>query len=140
MPLKKDGTPMKKRGRPRTRPEYVRRGRPKGPRPELWVTGPDELKHSMYHPWQMAKAQAKFRDEGWDLDFEDYYEIWKDIWDQRGRGSDDLCMTRIDSSGPWSKANTEIVVRIEHLRRQNAMRTTPVYKGKRVGRPPKASK
>lgn len=110
----------KKRGRPRTRPIKV----PKlpeekyGPRPWQWITGPDEYKHSMYTPWQRMKAQANFRGEEFTLKFEDFYNLWKDHWPQRGRGIDDLCMSRNDHSGPWSKKNTIIITRKEHYKNQ----------------------
>lgn len=108
------------------------------PRPHVWIIGPDEQKHKMYHPWQMSKAQAIFRDEGWDLSFEEYYELWKNDWDNRGRKSENMCMTRIDASKPWTIKNVEIVMRLEHLRRQNAAKWSADYKGKKPGRKPKA--
>jgi len=88
-------------------------------RPHVWIVGPDEYKHSMYMPWQKAKAQANFRGEGWELEFEDFFNIWNGYWDQRGRASEDLCLTRIDPELAWSWANCELIVRAEHLRRQN---------------------
>lgn len=110
------------------------------PRPHVWKIGSDagEYKHSMYHPWQMSKAQAIFRDEGWDLTFDEYYELWKDDWNNRGRKSENMCMTRLDPDLPWTKTNVMIVQRVEHLRKQNALRTTDAYKGKKMGRKPKA--
>jgi hypothetical protein len=70
----------------------------------------------MYHPWQMAKAQAKFRSEPWDLEFEDYYGLWKDYWHLRGRGPGDMCMTRVDPEGTWTTKNIRIILRSEHAR------------------------
>lgn len=92
------------------------------PRPHTWLTGPDEYKHSMYWPWQKMKAQAKFRGEDFTLEFEDYYEFWKDCWPQKGRLATSLCMTRKNIHGAWSKDNVEIVTRQEHLERQGAYR------------------
>jgi hypothetical protein len=69
----------------------------------------------MYHPWQLAKAQAKFRGEEFTLTFDQYYNIWLPLWDQRGRKSGDMCMTRRDESRGWTKTNTVILTRKEHF-------------------------
>jgi len=113
-PLKKDGTPKLKPGRkaiPREPSGFVRRA----PRPHVWKIGPDEDRHRMYHPWQATKAQAVFREEPWELEFEDFYQLWKDDWDNRGRQPDNMCMTRKDKDGAWSADNVHIITRKEHL-------------------------
>jgi len=89
-----------------------------GERPHTWLTGPDEYKHNMYVPWMKMKAQANFRGEEWDLDFEDYYNAWHGKWDQRGRSSEQLCMTRKAYDEAWSKDNIEIITRKEHCSKQ----------------------
>jgi hypothetical protein len=94
----------------------------RGPRPHVWIVGPDEEKHEMYHPWQLVKAQAKFRSEEFELTFEEFYELWEGYWKLRGRKPDDLCMTRKDSSQAWSRANCEIITRKEHLQNQGFSR------------------
>jgi hypothetical protein len=96
-------------------------------RPHVWYTGPDEYKHSMYQPWLMAKAQAAYRGEEWTLDFEDYYNAWNGLWDQRGRTTDGLCMTRKDYSDAWTKDNIEIITRKEHFQRQRQKRADAGY-------------
>ena len=68
--------------------------------------------------WLRMKAQAKYRNEGWDLTWEQYQEVWEGKWHMKGRGSDQLCLTRIDWAGPWNINNISIVFRLEHLRRQ----------------------
>lgn len=126
----------KKRGRPKTKVERERLYVGKtGPRPNVWICGPDEFKHSMYMPWMRAKAQAKFRDEPWDLSFEEFYELWKDDWHQRGRGPDDVCMTRDDIDGVWDKKNTIIITRHEHLIRQSVTRASQGMKYYKKGPP-----
>ncbi|CAB4154829.1 hypothetical protein UFOVP647_32 [uncultured Caudovirales phage] len=123
--LRKNGTPARKPG---VAPDPSRPPKSKAPkgfgkgvaRPHVWIVGQDHYKHQMYHPWQLAKAQANFRKEEWDLSFEDYYQIWNGLWDQRGRLSDDLCMTRIDYEGPWIKTNITIITRREHCQKQKA--------------------
>jgi hypothetical protein len=67
-----------------------------------------------------ARAQADFREEPWDFAFEDYYQMWNGLWDQRGRASDNLCMTRINWDGAWTRDNVELVTRKQHCQRQCA--------------------
>lgn len=137
MRLKKDGTPAKKPGRKPdpNKPVKAPGNGGRGPRPHVWVCGPDEYKHSMYMPWQRASAQARFRNEGWDLSFEQFYELWKDEWNNRGRQPDNMCMTRDDYEGAWEIGNVTVVTRREHLQRQQANRHSPGYKGPKCGRP-----
>lgn len=96
-------------------------------RPHVWCTGPDPLIHDMYHPWQLSKAQAKFRHEDWDFSFDEYVELWKNDWHKRGRKIDDLCMTRDDPELGWFKGNVYLITRAEHLKQQAGNR-----KGKTV--------
>ena len=121
-PIKKDGTPKLKPGRkpvPKVKSTWVR----KAPRPEVWIVGPDEDRHRMYHPWQMARAQANFRGEPFELTFEEFYQLWRNDWDNRGRQPENMCMTRKDKDGPWSADNVHIITRKEHLIEQGGRRT-----------------
>lgn len=77
------------------------------------------------------RAQAKYRNEGWDISWEQYQEIWEGKWHLKGRASDDLCLTRIDWAGPWTMANVNLVFRLDHLRRQSKER--PSKKGRKLG-------
>lgn len=122
---KKDGTLKQKPGK-KPDPNKVKKQATfvKGVvRPHVWKCGPDEYKHSMYTPWMMARAQAKFRDETFELTFEQFYSKWKDCWAQRGRGIDDLCMSRKDFSEGWTDDNAEVIDRREHLNRQQNARS-----------------
>lgn len=94
------------------------KGQIRGPEPHRWFSGPDERRHNQYVAWLRAKAQANFRKEGWTMTFEEFEFMWNQdaSWEQRGRGSDDLLMTRRDSSKPWSSDNCYIMLRGEHLR------------------------
>jgi hypothetical protein len=91
-------------------------------RPHVWIVGPDEYKHKMYHPWQMAKAQANYRGEDWDLPFEDFFDLWDGLWDQRGRNGEDYCLSRVDPTEPWARTNCEVRIRKELLAEQNTMK------------------
>lgn len=120
-PIKKDGTLKKKPGRkPVEKPksDWVR----KAPRPHIWKCGPDEDRHRMYQPWLCAKAQANFRKEGWTLPFEDFYQMWRNDWDNRGRQPENMCMTRLDKDAPWELGNVIVITRKEHLQEQGYAR------------------
>ena len=138
---KKDGTPAKPPGRkldpnkpPKVRSPGYGKGR-RGPRPHVWKCGPDESKHEMYTPWMRAKAQANFRNEGWDMSFEEYHAMWEPFWSQRGRGADDVCMSRKDYGKPWTVDNCMIVSRREHLKIQGGYRAAQGMKYYRRGKP-----
>lgn len=91
-------------------------------RPHVWRCGPDKFKHDMYMPWMRAKAQANFRGEGWDIPFENFYQIWKDYWHVRGTGGQDYCMTRLDNEKPWAVDNVRLVTRQEQMAARNSKR------------------
>jgi hypothetical protein len=93
----------------------VSRGGPGKLRPHIWIVGTDTYKHDMYHPWQAHRAQAKFRGEEYTLEFEDFYEFWTGSWHERGRGGDDMILTRIDPEKPWQADNCKLRVRKEYL-------------------------
>jgi len=120
--IKKDGTPAKKPGRKKIerspKPFFDKRA----PRPQMWVTGPDKQRHDMYMPFLRARAQAKFRSEGWELTFDNFCDIWKDNWNRRGRGTHSLCMARIDYEGDWTLNNVELIERKAHVVKQGKAR------------------
>lgn len=117
------------RGRPGPKPRIKPRrpllhdGSP-GPRPLLWTTGPDPIRHQRYIAFGRAKCQAEWRGEGWLLTFEQYEEIWGDRWHLRGRTKDTLCLSRIDYDLPWSQDNVEIITRRQHNQRQAQWRVS----------------
>ena len=96
----------------------VPRPQNRGPRPHVWATGPDPQLHNKWRIWGQQKNQAQWREEGWDLSFEDWCQIWSDLWSRRGRCRDDYCMTRRDWSLPWTPDNVQIVTRSEHAKMQ----------------------
>ena len=99
----------------------------RGPRPHVWLCGPDEYKHQMYIPWMKSKAQANFRGEAWSLTFDDYFDLWNGRWHERGRDRESLCMTRYDWSQGWSRDNTVLIERHQHLRNQGLARRGATY-------------
>lgn len=65
-----------------------------------------------------ARTQARFRGEQWTMTFEDWNEFWPtpEIWSQRGRSGDRLCLTRRDPTGPWSRENCCRILRSDQVR------------------------
>jgi len=101
--------------RPRNKMKTSNRGRKPGPFPAGW-----HYKEPMLHEQHIAflrqKAQAKFRNEPWDLTIEEYFKLWTpELWVQRGRKATDLCMIRIDTNLAWRTDNVEIVERYYQL-------------------------
>ena len=96
-------------------------------RPHCWITGLDPKKHDMYHPWQMSKAQANFRQEEWDLTFEEYYNLWEPHWENRGRRTQDMCMTRKDVEKAWTKKNVHVITRMEHFKTAGGKKSPDGY-------------
>lgn len=91
--------------------------------PDLWVTGPDPIRRDKYYAWMKHKAQAKFRGEDYELEFEDWERLWPDeAWFNRGRGRDCLILSRRDWAGAWSVDNCEIITKLEYGRRHSGGR------------------
>jgi hypothetical protein len=93
-----------------------------GPRPLIWSTGPDPARHQRFVAWCRSRSQAQYRGESWQLGFEDFERTWGDRWCQRGRGSEDLCMTRLDPEQPWKLGNVAVITRREWHRREQQRR------------------
>jgi hypothetical protein len=94
-------------------------GKP-GPRPHLWkVQG--EVPHQQYIAFLRMRAQANFRRETFELTFEQFQDLWRGLWDRRGRGSDDFCLTREDQTQKWCSNNTVCIRRTDHLRKQRQL-------------------
>jgi len=88
-------------------------GRP--PRPEKWITGPDEYKHELYYSYLRHKAQAVYRHEQYNLSWEDYESLWTpETFEKRGRGVKSLCLYRIVREDPWEVTNVQICTRREY--------------------------
>lgn len=88
-----------------------------GLRPHLWkVQG--EIPHQQYLAWLQMRAQANYRKEIFALTFEEFQQLWIDRWEQKGRASDDYCLTKEDPEGAWIWGNVLCIPRVEHLRRQ----------------------
>jgi hypothetical protein len=99
------------------RPGSGCRGRPV--KPEEWCTGPDPVRHEKYYAWKKHQSQAAYRGEEYYLTWEDWEALWPDeVWAQRGKSADSVCLARIDFTDAWRLDNVEIIPRIQQLRRQ----------------------
>jgi hypothetical protein len=88
-----------------------------GPAPYAWKFK-DLVDHQRHRSFLVSRAQANFRQEGFDMSMEEYFSLWTpELWHQRGRASDDLCMVRRDIEKPWSKDNCLIVTRYWQIAR-----------------------
>lgn len=98
----------------------AKNGRPgRHENPDLWVTGPDPVRRDKYYAWMKHKAQAKFRQEVYLLEFEDWERCWTDEhWFNRGRHSDNVILTRKSFEEGWYPDNIEIIPRTEYHKRR----------------------
>ena len=90
-----------------------------GIRPHVWIIGSDVVDHKLYIACQRAKAQAKYRQEVWLITEIEYIKLWRtdDQYLKKGRGIDDLCLTRKDFDLDWTLDNVEIISRHDHYKR-----------------------
>lgn len=86
--------------------------------PQRWCTGPDLRTHVQYRAWVQQRNQAVYREEPWTVTFEQYQDLWRDHWEQRGRTSSSYMLTRINSDLPWQLDNCCVITRQQHGQRQ----------------------
>ena len=92
-----------------------------------YVVGPDPQVRAHYYRFLRAKAQAKFWRQKWLIEWEDYLDLLKTNPGEWGAKKGQLCLTRINTRGPWSLSNTELMERQEAMSRPT--------KGKKRKRP-----
>ena len=81
------------------------------------------IRQDIKYAWMKHRSQARYRDEPHDITLEQWQELWsEDLWFQRGRGADNLCLSKQDPSLGWSISNVEIVTRREFLKRNKEFR------------------
>lgn len=83
-------------------------GRKPGQRPDMWKSGPDPRIHEYFRVFLQHRNQANWRQESYELSWEQWFEIWADKIEQRGRKSGQYYMTRIDNDLSWNKDNVRI--------------------------------
>lgn len=75
--------------------------------------------------YAVAKCQAQYRSEPWDLTWEQWLSLWLEDnnWQLKGRGSRDLSCVRLNYELPWRWDNVIIEERHSHLSRIVAQKT-----------------
>jgi len=77
------------------------------------------LKDPWHRRYARMKAQAKFRNEEWNLTPEEYMKMWEEsgVKEHCGRQAHEYCMVRKDPIEAWSTNNCIIVTRRMHLKK-----------------------
>jgi hypothetical protein len=96
---------------------YKNRGVKRGTNPNSWIVGPDTRRHDQYSAWLKHKAQAAFRREPHELSFEQWETLWNEdwAWENRGRASNCVNLTRVDKEKGWTLDNVVMIERISYL-------------------------
>lgn len=104
--------------------KYATPAKTRKPRPNTWITGPDELTHEMFYAWHKHRSQARYRKEDYDLTFDQWLILWSnpEQWNNRGRQKTCWCLTRKDVAKSWSIDNCEVITRYDQLLRNVAAR------------------
>ena len=105
--IRKNGQPDKRYGK-------------KGPRPNLWKTGPDPVLHQLRIKFLRARVQARYWCQPWQMTFEQYADRWlsQGIDPRRpARDPDSQNLCRIDKGGAWSVENTVMRRRQQQMTR-----------------------
>jgi hypothetical protein len=103
---------------------HPRTGKGMGPRPHTWKSGPDPAAHVSYRAWLQCRNQAHYRREPWSLTFEQWQQVWQDLWHRRGRGSQELCITRLDCADEWCVSNVIVITRKQNAQRKTGLLTS----------------
>jgi len=76
-----------------------------------------DLLKTLRRNYILAKCQAEYRQQIWELDFDTFKNLWieNDRYKNRGRGRDNYHMRRIQIDNSWNPNNVEIVSRGKHL-------------------------
>jgi hypothetical protein len=91
--------------------------------PTTWKSGPDPFKREKYYAWLKHRAQAQYRNEPYQLTWEDWDSVWTDDdFRKRGRKNTDYCIARIDPDDAWCIHNCHVVTRRQHLQRNREFR------------------
>lgn len=85
--------------------------------------------------WVRGRAQAEYRGEDWRITWADFCVFWptEERWQQRGRHTEALVLSRFDYEKPWTRKNCCIITRYQHLCASRARRAgkdmNQYYKG-----------
>ena len=79
---------------------------------------PDRENQLKRNKFARQKAQAKYRGESWNIDWDQWWGLWEPYWDLRGRTITDYCMRQIDPNGGWDMPNVEMCDRLTFFKEQ----------------------
>lgn len=91
-------------------------GRGRRADPNSWITGPCPTTRDKYYSYLKHRSQSNYRGESHSLTWEQWQSLFTDeVWNCRGRGSDDLCLGRLNWDAGWEYSNVEIMTRTRHF-------------------------
>ena len=79
---------------------------------------PDRVLQGRKNIYSRCKAQAVYRGEVWNIDYDQWWGLWEPYWDLRGRSPTDYCMRQLDKDFGWEMHNIEICERSTFFREQ----------------------
>lgn len=85
-------------------------------RPERWIY-PDPIQRDQYYALLKHRAQARYRQESHSLTEEQWFDLWREEWHNRGRKAHNSCLCQIEIGLGWHYSNVEVVPRSEYLKR-----------------------
>ena len=71
--------------------------------------------------YQVARNQARYRNQVWALDEQQYFDLWESIpqsWLFSGQGAEDYNLSRKDMTGSWCVDNVAVIPRKQMLANQ----------------------
>lgn len=90
--------------------------------PEFY-TPQGRIDQDIKYAWMKHRSQAAYRGEDHSITLEEWRELWpNDIWFQRGKSIDSLCLSKLDIESGWSIDNVEISTRRKYLKRAKEYR------------------
>lgn len=98
-------------------------------------TYPDKFTNDRRLTWLRSRSQAHYRNEIWALTFEEYCTFWnsESRYNQRGKQSQSLVLTRFDPNDPWDTDNCCIIDRKTQtsiaLKRRHNIKVDHLYRG-----------
>ena len=87
--------------------------------------------------YQVARNQARYRDQKWELSEQQYFDMWEQIpqsWLLSGQGSGDYNLSRKDMEAGWTVDNVAVIPRRQMLANQGRY----VSENNKKQKPPKA--
>jgi hypothetical protein len=75
--------------------------------------------------YNRMKAQCKFRKEPFYITWEQFQDLWKGNWHNRGHALTCMCLSRKDDALPWNIENTQLIYREDWHRKRFGKERAP---------------